>query len=286
MSQINKEYKILALDLDGTMLNNGVLSPVVEETLAKIVAGGTEVAIATGRSLPTVPACVRSLPFIRYAILSNGARVYDYKEKKTISEHPIDMQLALDILDAVKSSTPVAALYLDIVMLPIRTYIRYLRSWEFWKRLYSRNTSRKIVKEAMKSTKLVFSLKNAIKRKGEPVEGLKMRFLYLRKWKKAEKILSEFPIEAVTTMGYDLEISAKGVTKATGIKDLCEHLSISSEQVMAAGDSNNDLEMLKHAGFAIVMDNADDEIKEFADKVAPDVKEDGLATALIELFGL
>ena len=87
-------------------------------------------------------------------------------------------------------------------------------------------------------------------------------------------------------MGLDLELSAEGVTKATGIKALCEYLSITSEQVMAAGDSNNDLEMLKHAGFAVVMDNANDEIKEVADKIAPNVKKDGLATALIDLFGL
>ena len=286
MALSNNDYKILAIDLDGTTLDNGVLSKVVEDTLARIVEEGTEVAIATGRSLPTVPMCIRSLPFIRYAIVSNGGRVYDYIEKKTISEQPIDMELVLEIIDAIKSSSPIAAMYPDEVVIPVRTYLRYLRSWEFWKRIYNRNTSRKIVKEAMKSTKIVFSLKNTIKQKGEPVESLKIRFAYLRQWRKARKILTEFPIEAVTTMGYDFEINAKGVTKAAGLKALCEHLSISPDQVMAAGDSNNDLEMLKYAGFAIVMDNANDEIKEVADKVAPDVKEDGLATALIDLFGL
>ena len=60
MSLTNNDYKILAIDLDGTTLDNGVLSPVVEETLGRIVDEGTEVAIATGRSLPTVPMCIRS----------------------------------------------------------------------------------------------------------------------------------------------------------------------------------------------------------------------------------
>jgi len=286
MSFCKDKFKILALDLDGTMLDNGKLSPVVEETLAKIVDRGTEIAIATGRSLTTVPLVVRELPYIRYAILCNGACVYDYKEKKIINELPLDLNLALDIIDAIKSSTPIVAIYSDTVILPIRTYIRYLRSWEFWKRIYNRNTSRKMVKEALKSTKIVFSLKHTLIRRNEPVENLKMRFAYQRQWNKAKKILDQFPIEVVTTMGLDFEINAKGVTKAAGLKALCEYLSISNEQVMAAGDSGNDLEMLKHAGFAIVMDNADDKIKEVADKVAPDVKEDGLATALIDLFGL
>jgi Cof subfamily protein (haloacid dehalogenase superfamily) len=230
--------------------------------------------------------CVKGLPYIRYAILSNGARVYDYKEQKTINEMPIDLTLTLEIIEALKSSTPIVAIYPDMVILPLRTYIRYLRSWEFWKRLYSRNTSRKMVKEALKSTKIVFSLSNTLKRRKEPVETLKLRFAYYRQWNKAKKILDQFPIEVVTTMGLDLEINAGGVSKAAGLKALCKHLSISKEQVMAAGDSGNDLEMLKHAGFAIVMDNANDEIKEVADKVAPHVKEDGLATALIDLFGL
>jgi len=286
MTLTNKDYKILAIDLDGTTLDNGVLSPVVEETLARLVEEGTDVAIATGRSLPTVPMCIRSLPFIRYAVVSNGARVYDYKEKKTISEALIDMEVALEIIETINTPSNIIVMYDDVLILPVRTYIRYLRSFEFWKRLYSRNTSRKIVKEALKSTKIVFSLINTIKQRGEPVEKINLRYATRRKRKKVSRLLEQFPVEAVTTMGYDLEVSAKGITKASGIKELCEHLSISPEQVIAAGDSTNDLEMLKYAGFAIVMDNANDDIKEVADKVAPDVKEDGLATALIDLFGL
>ena len=280
------QYKVIALDLDGTMLNNGLLSPKVDETLAKIVEQGVEVAIATGRSLPTVPLCVRSLPYIRYAILSNGARVYDYKTKETIAEQLISLDLTLEVIDSIKSSTPIVAMYPNEVVLPVRAYIRYLRSWEFLKRVFKRNSSREIIKEALKSTKFVLSLKNTLKRRGEPIEGLKMRFAYLRQWKKAGETLRQLPIEVATTMGYDYEVNAKGVNKALGIKALCDHLSIGPEQVMAAGDSGNDFEMLKYVGFAIAMGNADDHIKEVADKIAPHVKDDGLATALTDLFGL
>ena len=196
------------------------------------------------------------------------------------------MELSLEVIEAINTPSNIVIMYSDVLILPVRTYIRYLRSWEFWKRLYSRNTSRKMVKEALKSTKLVFSLTNTIKQRGEPVEKINLRYATKRKRKKVCRLLAQFPVEATTTMGYDVEISAKGITKAAGLKALCQHLSISPEQVIAAGDSNNDLEMLKYAGFAIVMENANDDIKEVADKVAPDVKEDGLATALIDLFGL
>ena len=277
-------YKIVALDLDGTMLHNGVLSSVVEETLIEIASKGVEIAIATGRSLPTVPESVRSLPFVRYAITSNGANVHDYKENHTIVERPMSQELALEIIDAIKSPSNIVAMYPDVMVLPIRTYFRYLRSKEFWRRVYSRNTSRKIVKEALKSTILVLSLRATVKQRARPVEKINLRFTSQRKFKKVSKILEQFPIEAVTTMGLDLELNAKGVTKATGLQALCEHLSISSEQVVAAGDSYNDLEMLKYAGLAIAMGNAEDEIKQVADVIAPDVKADGLATVLAELF--
>jgi Cof subfamily protein (haloacid dehalogenase superfamily) len=289
MSFNRNKYKLLAIDLDGTMLNNGVLFPAVEEKLAEIAAKGVEIAIATGRSLPTVPICVRSLPFIRYAITSNGGNVHDYKNSDTISEVPMSLELALDVMQAIKSanaSSYIIAMYPDTMVLPIRTYIRYLRSREFWRRLYSsKKSSKQMVKEALKSTMFVLSLTAAMKRRGTPVEKINLRFPSQRKFNKVSKVLEQFPVEAVTSMGLDLEINAKGVTKATGLQKLCEHLSIMPEQVIAAGDSYNDLEMLKFSGFSIVMGNAKEEIKQSADIVAPDVKEDGLAVALTELYG-
>jgi len=76
------------------------------------------------------------------------------------------------------------------------------------------------------------------------------------------------------------EVVPKGFSKASGMKFLADYLKMSMEQTVAIGDSNNDRAMMECAGFSIAMGNAVDAIKEMADFVTTDVKEDGIKNAL------
>ena len=58
-----------------------------------------------------------------------------------------------------------------------------------------------------------------------------------------------------------MEISAPGISKATGLAKVCDYLGIQMNEVMAIGDSHNDLHMIQSVGFGIAMDNAEDELK-------------------------
>ena len=73
----------------------------------------------------------------------------------------------------------------------------------------------------------------------------------------------------------------KGVT----IRYLCDHLGISTDECMAFGDSQNDIEMLKECGIGVAMGNAMDEVKKEADYITTDIFDDGIANALRH-FGL
>ena len=79
-----KKIRLLAFDLDGTMLQRGnVLSPAAEKALEKADHAGILTVPATGRLRDFLPPCLVRLPFIRYAITSNGAAVYDLHTGKS-----------------------------------------------------------------------------------------------------------------------------------------------------------------------------------------------------------
>jgi len=82
------------------------------------------------------------------------------------------------------------------------------------------------------------------------------------------------------------EITLKGYTKASGIEVAIKELGIPQEQTIAIGDSMNDFEMMKYAGFSIAMGNAIDSIKDISDMVCGDVDDAGLSMALKKIFKL
>lgn len=80
------------------------------------------------------------------------------------------------------------------------------------------------------------------------------------------------------------DIVRGGIDKGAGLADLCEKMGLSLAEAVAAGDSANDVGMLKAAGLGCCMSNGTDEAKAAADRVIGDVREDGLAALIEELW--
>ena len=82
-----------------------------------------------------------------------------------------------------------------------------------------------------------------------------------------------------------VEVMAEGVTKATGLAQLCTHLGIDRTEVVAFGDALNDLEMLHWAGRGVAMPDAELAVQDAADEVAPASNDDeGVALVLERLL--
>ena len=90
-----------------------------------------------------------------------------------------------------------------------------------------------------------------------------------------------FPeLEIASSIERNLELSAPGVTKGRGLMALAEHLGLTPDQVMAVGDSGNDLTMVQLAGLGVAMGNATREVLAAADAVTADNDHDGVAEAI------
>jgi hypothetical protein len=80
-----------------------------------------------------------------------------------------------------------------------------------------------------------------------------------------------------------LEFLNKEATKGLGLKAVADKLGVEQDEIIAIGDNENDIEMLKFAGTAVVMENAEDKIKKYADFVTRSNDDDGVAEAIENL---
>lgn len=80
-----------------------------------------------------------------------------------------------------------------------------------------------------------------------------------------------------------LEVMPKGTNKGTGLQMVCDDAGIDISEAIAFGDSYNDIYMLKAAGLGVAMGNAEEAVRQAADRVTADCDEDGIAVALKEL---
>ena len=92
--------KLLALDLDGTLLNSQKeLTLRTRDALYAAAGAGVEIVPTTGRFFTGMPEVIQKLPFLHFAITINGAQVYDIREKKAVSTAEIPLETALRVLE-------------------------------------------------------------------------------------------------------------------------------------------------------------------------------------------
>ena len=101
-----------------------------------------------------------------------------------------------------------------------------------------------------------------------------------------EEMKKDKKLQVLTMFGTTIEVTAAGVTKAAALDILCGKLGLEPGSYAAFGDSRNDLEMLKAAAYAVVMENGEQCVKDIADYIAPPVTEDGAAKAIYELYDI
>ena len=112
----------------------------------------------------------------------------------------------------------------------------------------------------------------------DKVQGL---FADMKEREQAWQELKRFDsLELVGSLKYNIEINAAGVNKGKGLLELGGILGISREEIMAFGDGDNDIAMLREVGFGVAMENADEEVKAVADYVTGSNDEDGVAKAI------
>jgi Cof subfamily protein (haloacid dehalogenase superfamily) len=273
------KIKAAAFDLDGTILLDGAISPDTRRALRDLNDSGVNVILATGRHYRMILPYLKGLPFIRHAVCANGAQVVDLLNRRTICFSPMDGQAA-EILTGrlVREARSTQILLKDEVLISVFDIVKM--GCELSKR-----SSRKKRYEIFKWARFVLEPVSLVSKSGNTVIKINAYFSdpVARRDFQAD-IEGKYPLEIASTMGNDVEITARGVNKGSGLEALCAHLGIEPAQVIVFGDSGNDLAMIRWAGWAVAMGNADPAVAAEADWAAPPAAEDGAARMIRELF--
>lgn len=274
-----KDIRIIALDLDGTLLNSKKeLSRRNYRALEEAAQRGIEVVPTTGRFFDAMPQVIRELPFVHYAITMNGAQLRHVSTGQVLYRAEIPLVQALEILRFLDTQ-PVAydcfvgdAAYMTASMQErIECYTDEPYCCEMVRRLRQPVEELKAFVAAQEldvQKSQLFTMDQALRR----------RML--------EEIPQRFPgVIASSSLLHNVEINHERANKGAAVLALAEHLGLDARQVMAMGDGLNDVSMLKAAGTGVAMENSFPGVKEHADWVGGDCDHDGVALA-VEKFCL
>lgn len=268
-----EQIRLVALDLDGTVFNDEkIITPRTVAAIRAALQKGVVVLPATGRPVSGVPEQFTSIPGVRYALTSNGASVVNLETQEKMVSLTFDGPMSLRTYDVVapfggmlsifidgKSYTPREGAddHIDTAPANLRQYFR----------------SSRIVVDDMHAT---------LRAHQHEIE--KFSILYPTEaqrdaaWQAVAKACPR--LEITSSIERNMELNAPGVSKGRGLMALAERLGLARDQVMAIGDSGNDLTMLEAAGLGVAMGNATEEIKHASDVVTADNNHDGVAEAI------
>ena len=270
--------KIIALDLDGTLLNvRKELTPRTCRALAAAAARGHQIVPATGRALRAIPEEILSLPFVRYVISINGASVTDEATAERLYRAEIPRETALELMDFAKRYDCMYDCYWQDTGWSNRSFLERVR--------YYNHFDEEVVKLILRSRRPVDDLESLIRERADSVQKVQLCFRDLEEREDARAhIRARFPeIVATSSFQNNLELNWKTADKGRGLMVLAAHLGVPEADTVAFGDSSNDLSMLLAAGTGVAMGNASDEIKAACDAVTAPNTEDGVA-AYIEQY--
>lgn len=270
------DRKLVAIDLDGTTLNNqSILTSETEKIIQKIIEQGHIVSIATGRPFRNSHQYYQQLKLKTPIVNFNGAwchNPHDYNWEnayhKTLNRetalsflqlrrYPIVKLIAAEALNRVYVDRPGSETY------ETGSPIKDVFTEEFNEiNLKVDPTSVSVFMEDEQT--VPFIQDKIIERYGEAIE--------VRTWGGPTPTL---------------EIVDAGIQKAMGVEEIANYYQIARENILAFGDEANDYEMIQYAGHGVVMKNGIDGLKEIADDITSHTNhENGLARYLANYFSL
>ena len=259
---------LVATDLDGTLLHtDGTVTARTRAALTAVEELGVAVVFVTGRPIRWMAELWQHVGDHGLAVCSNGGIVYDVAARAVRNARPLSLEVGVQVADLLRDAVPGTTFavesatgfgkepaFMERYPLPEGVRVGPLPS------LFDDGT----VKLLARHEEL-------------PAEEF---------WIAVEQAVGHLVTTTWSSAGALVEISARGVTKATTLALLCDELGVAAADVVAFGDMPNDLAMLEWAGTSFAMANAHPSVLELADRVAPSNEEDGVAAVLEDLFGL
>lgn len=266
--------RCIALDLDRTTLNSeGHLSGDNRKAIEQAVSSGIQIAVASGRSLDSLPGEVMEIPGIRYAITSNGAAVYDLKEGVCLRQYKLKAEAVRDILRWTQGEDVTFEAFIDGKPYAEKAYV------EDPVRFGAMPRSIPYIQGTRKPTEDMRSFIREHEGELDCIDVVVKSEKYKQRlWKTLEKQVRDVYI--TSSVKQLLEISDVNAGKDTAAEFLIGYLGLTREELAGFGDGHNDSGLLKYAGIGFAVANASKECREAADRIVASNDEDGVAEGI------
>ncbi|MBF9000407.1 MULTISPECIES: sugar-phosphatase [Vibrio] len=266
-------YKIIALDMDGTLLNSQKqISPRTKEAIAKAQQQGIRVVLASGRPIEGIRNQLAELNIASdsdFVLYYNGSIVENVGTGEIIHQDIITGKDAKQIARMAKE-------------LGVHTH-----AFSQIHGLITPKNSRYTDVEAEINGITITEMDFEQLEDDHPI----IKSMIIDEPELLAKAIEQMPAELqqqftmVKSAPYFLEFLNPNSNKGVGLKAVADYLNVSAEEVISMGDAGNDLHMLHYAGLGIAMANAMEEAKQAANAITLSNDEDGVAVA-IEKYAL
>ena len=258
--------KIVFLDIDGTLRSDeGTISLEVVETINKLIDKGIEVVLCSGRPRYHVEKLNDIVAKCRYIITSNGAEIYDLKNKKNVRNMAIPYEDLVYLTElAISNNTKF------VMCLGDKEYAnRNLRNDN---QILIDNNMEEIIKGNEIKSFLIMEI--TIEQANKLMEEVN----------KQERIfVVEHNFKNVIYGPY-FSVTKRETSKGNSVEYLCKLLGIDLGDAVAIGNDTNDVSMFSVVGLSVAMDNASEEIKNRVDMITLSNNDDGVNHILKEIF--
>lgn len=242
MEKEKRNIKLIALDMDGTLLNgNHEVSSENQKAIRAAQEKNVKVMLCTGRWLQSCYSYADTLKLNTFLITSNGGEIWS--ESRSLLERHLHDAKTMEQMWTLGNELGI----------------------HMW----------------LVSTDGVFHDKPP--KDFSEYDWLKIGF-HSEDRKKLKVVLDKLPtkdmLEITNSSLFNIEVNPIGVNKANALERVCKEMGITMNEVMAVGDSLNDIKMIERAGVGVAMGNAQDVVKESADYITETNENDGVAQAI------
>lgn len=269
------KYKLIAMDMDGTLLNSQKqVTEYTKDVLRKAADKGVKLVVCTGRIFTSAKSYARIIGTKAPIIASNGAYIREKDREEVIYEKYINKEKLLNI-------------------------IRISREWGFYPHIYTIDTiySEKLIHSSLNyskwnetvpedekiNIKIVDSLEEIVNKNGESF----LKVVVMAQDDEIERlqqlknyIKEHIDVAVFSSYMNNFEVMDKEVSKGRALEILAGFYNLSKDEIICFGDNENDKTMFEFAGFPVAMGNAEDELKKIAAYITDSNDDDGVAKAI------
>jgi hypothetical protein len=263
------DIRLVVVDIDGTISGrSNTVSRPVRQALQQARDQGVAIGIATGRMFRSAQRFQQEIAANTPLSAYQGALIKDPRNGKTYQHWSLNLELAKQLIAILESYPLIVHVYIEDEL-----YVKEMNPLSLG---YAERSQVPIHLLSDLGSELTAEPTKVLAMT-EDVDLINTLLVKMRDYFPPEQL---YLTKSVPTF---LEATNPWVNKGRAVQYLAEQiLGLTAEQVMTIGDSNNDIEMLSYAGVGVAMGNADDEVKSYADWIAPTVEEDGVLAALEE----